>query len=296
MPKAKPKRGTPPGGGLPPSEAGPRSGVHRVAAAAADSAPEGPPTRPAPASAKARFAERLARTSPTACLERAMNAKTPALRVRHARAGLAGPCDLDTQAMLLRQAYLGELERGAFEAARVAAEQVVALGVLPDVARHDAARACQALGDVEAAIAHLREAARVSPPDRRTFHLSTLGGMLLAHGRPADAVPMLVAALATPDAAAPLLRGQLAVARFVASGDVSDLELAYHGLLHDRAGEGYGRYVLGELAMARGDRRAAEVFLSAFLSKATRARPASQAALRPEIERARAVLGRMVWN
>jgi tetratricopeptide (TPR) repeat protein len=289
---------------------GPASGVHRVARAlaadardTADTAESAPakrdeaPAPPARPTAKNRFAARLARTSPVGCLDRAMKAKTAALRIRHARAGLAsGVCDGDTQAMLLRQLYLGLLETGEYQDARMVAEQFVSLGVMPDVARHDAARACQALGDVEGAIGHLREAARACPAERRSFHLSTLGGLLYAYGRPAEAAVVLEAALEAPDASAPLVRGQLALARFAAEGDTSELELAYHELLHDRTGEGYGRFVLGELAMARDDRRAAQMFLQAFLAKAKRARTAAQSALKPEIDRATATLGRLLWN
>jgi tetratricopeptide (TPR) repeat protein len=274
--------------------------VHRVARAVAPiatAAAEALPETSAPRPAKERFQRRIAKASPTLCLDRAMKAKTSALRVRHARAGLAaGPCDLDTQAMLLRQLYLGQLERGDWEAARVAAEQFVALQVMPDVARHDAARACQALGDLPAAVVHLRAAVSASPPERKTFHLSTLGSLLYVSGRAAEACEALTEALERDDPAAPLLRGQLALARFAAEADAAELDVAFHELLHDRTGEGYGRFVLGELAMARGDRRAAQLFLQAFLTKAKRARPAAQAALKPEIDRATAVLGRLTWN
>ncbi len=317
MSRVKAKGGTTPGGTLPPSAPGPASGVHRVAhglavdesgsteassatdASAgrrAEQAPEND-AAPPPATAKKRFAARLARTSPVGCLDRAMKAKTSALRIRHARAGLSsGVCDVDTQAMLLRQLYLGQLESGDYRGARVSAEQFVDLGVMPDVARHDAARACQALGDVEGAVEHLRQAARACPLERRSFHLSTLGGLLYAYGRPAEAAVVLEAALEAPDAAAPLVRGQLALARHAADLDSSELDLAYHELLHDRTGEGYGRFVLGELAMARGDRHAAQTFLQAFLAKAKRARTAAQAALRPEMDRATATLGKLLWN
>lgn len=308
MRKARAKGGSTPGGSLPPAPQAPPSGVHPIAKAvapaiveAAEAAGVQPEALAHPEArrrtAKDRFASRLAKASPSVCLDRAMKAKTSVTRVRHARAGLAaGPCDLDTQAMLLRQLYLGQLERGDWEGARLAAEQFVALDVMPDVARHDAARACQALGDLRAAVDHLRAAAEASPKERRTFHLSTLASVLYVSGRAAEACEALTEALEQDDPAAPLLRGQLALARFAAETDGSELDLAFHELLHDRAGEGYGRFVLGELAMARGDRRSAQLFLQAFLTKAKRARPAAQAALRPEIERATAVLGRLLWN
>ena len=234
--------------------------------------------------------------SATTCLERAMKAKTPAARAKHARAGLVSDCDVETQGLLLRQLYLGELESGAFAKARIAAEQMIELGELGDVAHHDAARACQALGDYDAAIAHLEEASLVGPPERRSFHLSTLGGLLYAIGRPADATDPLLRAVESEDAATPLIKGQLALAKHAADGDEADLDYAYHELLRHPSGEGYGRFVLGELANARGDRLSARLHLEAFLSKVKRSRPASQAALSPEVARATATLGNIVWN
>ncbi len=58
--------------------------------------------------------------------------------------------------MLLRQLYLAYFETRRFERAAEVAEQVLALGVLSDVAHQDAARAKQALGDIEGAVGHLR--------------------------------------------------------------------------------------------------------------------------------------------
>jgi len=234
-----------------------------------------------------------ANASATDALEKALRAKTPELRIKHARVGLARTCDEDTRALLLRQLYLGLLETERFDKARVAAEQIIALGtMMPDVARHDAARACQAAGDVDAAIDHLREAARVAPPERRAFHLSTLGGLLYAVGRASDAIAPLQVAIDENGSPLPLLRAQLALAR---DGD-AELDAAYHELANDPSGEGYGRFVLGEIAFVRGNRERAHVHLESFLSRARRARPAARAALALEIARAEATLGRIVLN
>jgi tetratricopeptide (TPR) repeat protein len=230
--------------------------------------------------------------SATDALDKALKAKTPDARIRHARAGLARHCEDDTKALLLRQLYLGLLETERFDKARIAAEQMIELGLMPDVARHDAARACQACGDFDAAVEHLRVAARVGPKERRSFHLSTLGGLLYAIGRPAEAIEPLQTAVDDHGAPAALLQGQLALAR----RDEGELDLAYHDLANDPAGEGYGRFVLGELAFARGDRQRARVHLESFLSRTRRARPAARAALAPEIARAEATLGRIVLN
>lgn len=228
-------------------------------------------------------------------LEKALQARTPEARARHARAGLARRCDLETQGLLLRQLYLGELESGDYARARAAAEQLVDVGTMPDVAHHDAARACQAMGDFDAAVAHLVEAARVGPAPRKAFHLSTLGGLLYAIGRADEAVAHLEAAEREGTLPAPLVRGQLVLARGP-SCRKGDLDRAYRELAADAAAEGYGRFVLGELAFARGDRRNAQTHLEAFLARTKRARKAAQAALAPEIERATRTLGRIVWN
>ncbi|MGZ3473402.1 MAG: tetratricopeptide repeat protein [Polyangiales bacterium] len=233
--------------------------------------------------------------SATDSLEKALKAKTPELRAKHARAGLARTRDVETQALLLRQLYLGELESGQFTRARQVAEQIIELGPMPDVARHDAARACQAEGDFPAAIEHLREAGEIAPKERRAFHLSALGGLLYAIGRGEEAIAPLERALSSGEdggAPAPLLRGQLALAR----GHETELDLAYRELVDHPSGEGYGRFVLGELAFQLGDRRRAQLHLDAFLARTRRSRPAARAGLAPEIARATATLGRIVWN
>jgi hypothetical protein len=93
-----------------------------------------------------------------------------------------------------------------------------------------------------------------------------------------------------------LVRAQIALVRHAAGDTGAELDLAFHELQHDRAGEGYGRFVLGELASARGDRRTAQMYLEAFLAKVRRSRPAARAALSPEVARATATLGRIAWN
>ncbi len=247
--------------------------------------------------ANAPTATERADASATDALEKALKAKTPELRIKHARQGLARSCDDETRGLLLRQLYLGLLETERFDKARQVAEQMIEVGTLmADVAQHDAARACQAGGDIDAAIAHLREAVRVGPPERRAFHLSTLGGLLYAVGRASDAVGPLQIAVDEKGSPLPLLRGQLALAMFATTGGEAELDVAYHELANDPSGEGYGRFVLGELAFARGNRERARVHLESFLSRARRARPAARAALAPEIARAESTLGRIVLN
>ncbi|MGH7440181.1 MAG: tetratricopeptide repeat protein, partial [Polyangiaceae bacterium] len=109
----------------------------------------------------------LARTTPTPedLLVKATAARTPAARARAARQGLAArqPLDKTTQALLLRQLSLAHYEQQDFARARQAAVMALELGVLADVIHQDAARAAVGAGDTEAAVRHLRLAARLGP-------------------------------------------------------------------------------------------------------------------------------------
>lgn len=237
----------------------------------------------------------------TAALERALKAKTPELRAKAAREGLAGHPDPETQALLLRQLYLGELERGLLDHAYEAALQSIALrgpdDPMIDVAHHDAARACQARAAWDDAVTHLRQAIAASPPERRLLHLSTLASLLHAIGRSGEALGPLDQALEAPGTLEPLLRAQRVLAlHALGRARDTDLDLAFHELSQDSSGEGFGRFVLGELASRTGDRVRARLHLEAFLGKVRKSRPAAQAALAAEVACATATLGRTVWN
>ncbi len=242
--------------------------------------------------------------SASAALDKALRAASPEARARSARAGLAKQADPETQALLLRQLYLGELECGRYEEAYEAARQAVSLrgGSDPmiDVAHHDAARACQAMEEWDDAVAHLEEAIAKGPAERKLLHLSTLGGLLYAIGRGHEAVAPLERALENAGTLEPLLRAQLVLARRATRKDASptdpELDLAFHELSQDSSGEGYGRFVLGELAAAKDDRVRARLHLEAFLAKVRKSRPAAQAALAAEVARATQTLGTSVWN
>jgi len=118
--------------------------------------------------------------TPELMLRKATLARSSGLRAKYARRGLEhdGNVDRTTRAMLLRQLYLSHMEARRFNEALDVAEEMVQTGIMPDVARQDAARACLGLGSRDQAIEHLRLASRVSPPSRRAFHLWTLGSVL----------------------------------------------------------------------------------------------------------------------
>lgn len=227
-----------------------------------------------------------------------MAARTPASRARHARKGLASraPIDKTTQAMLLRQLYLSSFETRHFERAHELALQAIELGVLADVLYQDAARAALASGDVDAAVAHLRVAARKAPASRRPFHLWTLGSVLFLHQRYADAIAALGRAVRWGTRDKPLYRAHLALARIAAGERVEGLQSAIDDLAGAPCGQGYGRFVLGHLAYASGAWTAARKYLEGFVRRVEASRAPMAIALEGEIEMARATLAKMAAN
>ncbi len=192
--------------------------------------------------------------------------------------------------MLLRQLYLAHMEGRRFADALAVAEQMVETAVMPDVARQDAARACLGLSEMEQAIEHLRIASRVAPASRRAFHLWTLGTTLYLLERPREAAGALARAARWGTTAKPLYLAQLALARRAAgeeSGDLSELRVA----LEDAAcGQGYGQFVLGELAFHDGDHPTARRYLTGFVHRTTSGRVALAVGLQAEIASAKRML------
>jgi tetratricopeptide (TPR) repeat protein len=194
--------------------------------------------------------------------------------------------------MLLRQLYLAHMEARRFEQALAVSEQMVEIGVMPDVARQDAARACLGLERTDAAVEHLRIASRVGPASRRAFHLWTLGSTLYLLGRNRESAGALSRALRWATTAKPLYAAQLALARH-AAGDAT--QARNFGELRERlaeapCGQGYGQFVLGELAFHEGDHPASRRYLEGFVRRTTSGRVALAVALTGEISKARELL------
>jgi tetratricopeptide (TPR) repeat protein len=244
---------------------------------------------------RARAAIAAQPETPEEMLRKATLARTSGLRAKYARRGLDHGTALDhtTRAMLLRQLYLSHMEAKRFSEALQVAEDMVGIGVMPDVARQDAARACLGLGYRERAIDHLRLASRVSPPSRRAFHLWTLGSVLYLEGKNREAIGALSRASRWGTTDKPLYQAQLALARVAAGESVADLQDLRERLAEAPCGQGYGRYVLGELAYSAGDFDEARQYLRAFLRRSTSGRVALAVALDAEIRRARRLLARM---
>jgi tetratricopeptide (TPR) repeat protein len=206
--------------------------------------------------------------------------------------GLAAraPIDKTTHAMLLHQLYLSHYELRRFDRAHAVALQALELDVLPDVLQQDAARAALAKGEVTAALAHLRCAARRAPASRRSFHLWTLGSTLLLLHRYAEATAVLTRAVRWATHERPLYRGHLALVRIAMGQRVDDLQAIIDELASASCGQGYGRFVLGHLAYAAGAWAAARRHLQAFVRRTETARPALAIALDGELRMARATL------
>ncbi|AUX46703.1 uncharacterized protein SOCE26_082120 [Sorangium cellulosum] len=262
----------------------------KASASAVDSGGEKVPRKKRPSVAPRRTP--AAALTAEEMLRRALGAATPRSRALWARRGLSlrGPLDRTTQAMLLRQLYLAYFETRRFERAAEVAEQALSLGVLSDVAHQDAARAKQALGDIDGAVGHLRLAARTGPASRRAFHWWTLGSVYHLARRYDDAIGALTRAARWGTRDKPLYQGHLAVVQCEAGMTVEGLGALIDRLAEVPAGQGYGRFVLGQMAYF--DRRWDEArnYLEAFVQRSTSGRVAVAIALGGEIEAARRTL------
>lgn len=221
-----------------------------------------------------------------------MAAKTPRGRAFWAMRGLASRSAIDRtiHAMLLRQLYLAHFEQRRFDEAQVVAEQSLELGVMRDVVHQDAARACAALGDVDAAAGHLRLAARHGPASRRAFHWWTLGSLYYNASRHAEAIGALSRASRWGTRAKPLYQGHLAIAKCASGTRVAGLADAFERLEAVPAGQGYGRFVLGQLAYHIGSHAEARRHLRAFVERTASGSAAMAIALDAELSIAKRTL------
>jgi tetratricopeptide (TPR) repeat protein len=224
-----------------------------------------------------------------------MQSKSAAARANWAERGLAyrGGIERSTKAMLLRQLYLAFYASGHFERAYAIARSALELGVLEDVVQQDCARAKHAAGDIDAAVGHLRLAARQAPPSRRAFHWWTLGSLLFLAHRHEDALAALARASRWGTRDKPLYQGHLLLAKLAAGMKVRGLHQAIARLDGCPAGQGYGRFVLGHLAFHAGRHDEARAWLSSFVERTTRGHAAMATALQGEVAMARDTLAGM---
>ena len=227
-------------------------------------------------------------------LRKATLAESSGARAKYATRGLAAAGDDRTmRAMLLRQLYLSHMEAERFEKASEVARATIELGVMPDVACQDLARAYLGLGRERDAIEELRRASRVGPASRRAFHLWTLGSVLYFQGDFAAASRAFERAVRWGTTARPLYEAQLVLARSHVGGsvlNVNKLARVRRALEEAPCGQGYGRFVLGELAHRQGDWAAAREFLEEFIDRVAEGRVALRVGLGAELDRARQLL------
>jgi tetratricopeptide (TPR) repeat protein len=229
-------------------------------------------------------------------LRKATHAQSSVARAKYATRGLATAGGDETlRAMLLRQLYLSQMESELFEAAAETARSVLELGVLPDVACQDLARAHLALGRPREAIEELRRASRVGPASRRAFHLWSLGSTLYFQEDYAAAATAFERAVRWGTTARPLYRAQLLLARLAlgrkpSARSAGALAEARQALEAADCGQGYGRFVLGENAQRQGDKPAARRYLEEFIERSDTGRVALRISLSAELARARELL------
>jgi len=202
-----------------------------------------------------------------------------------------GSDDPELIALLLRQLYLVRMEEQNYAEALLLASEMVDLEELGDIARQDAARAAVGLSDYETAIGHLRIASRISPADRRAFHLATLGALLRLAGRAREAAATLGKATRWAQKDRALYRAQEALAAREAGIEQEVDWLSLRKELETLESlRGYSLYILGELCALLGDRAASRDYLERFLRRLEGAPLIKQLALKGELGRARALL------
>jgi len=229
--------------------------------------------------------------NPEELLRMATLASTAGARAKYATRGLShSGTDDTTRAMLLRQLYLSHMEAQRFAEAASVAREMVELGVMQDVALQDLARAYLGLELPERAIDELRRAGRVAPASRRAFHLWTLGSVLYFEGRYAQAAFAFARAARWGTTAKPLYQAQLALALHASGHGVESFATLREALEEAPCGQGYGRFVLGELSFHQGDRAAARQYLRSFVTRTEAGRVALRVGLAAELERARSLL------
>ena len=230
-------------------------------------------------------------------LRLALRSAEPEARMANAQAGLAFPPEAieeDTKVLLLRQVYIGQLELHLFRAAIDTAAEMAAVGPLKDIALHDRARVEQATGDVSAAIASQRMAARHAPPERRSFMLWSLATLQHFFGDVEGALGTIDKALLIARDDRALLKAHSAYICLENNEAVEDLREIRDELRSAKCGEGYGQYILGMIAYEIGDMKSAVVHLQNFLRRNASVDVAKALTLREELRRARLTLAELV--
>ena len=231
---------------------------------------------------------------PAECLLRTLASEDLQEKRLYAQIGLEH-CggDAEMRALLLRQLYICQIESHNDAEALQIAEQMIDIGTLADAARQDAARAALALGDIDAAIGHLRIATRICPAKRRSFHFCHLGNLLRYAGRSEEAQDAFEVAKRWATDQRPLYQAICALAGGLPDqGEAMELAQLRENLEDSHELKAYDLWVLGELCLKMGDLKQGVAYLNAFVQRAERGSRAKRLSLRGEIAYARQLLAR----
>ncbi len=231
-------------------------------------------------------------------LRLAMATEDPRAALRLAREGLASADeaaangaedDPESRLLLLRELFKAHLRDDRPRSAHAIARKMTRLGALSEVAHADLGRACAALGWFEKAARSYRLAARFAPANRRATHWSACA-MALWHAEHHDeSLAALERATRWSTTTRPLHKAQCAMVELSRGHTEPDLAATLADLDASRAGEGYGRFVLGMIAHWRGETPRAAALLSEFVTRNAHD-PMRAATLAGEITKARRVL------
>jgi tetratricopeptide (TPR) repeat protein len=227
-------------------------------------------------------------------LRRALEAESPAAAGALAKQGLAlrgEEGDAEGTVLLWRELFKSHLHAGRARSAHAIARKMVQLGALPEVTHADLGRACAALGWWTRAAQAYRLAARFAPAHRRAVHWGACASALHHAERHDESLAALERALRWSTGTRPLHRAYAALVRLDRGETVPDLAEVTDELEQARCAEGYGRYVLGLLALAQGDPVRGRRYLEAFVAR-NADDPLRAATLAAELARARAALAR----
>jgi tetratricopeptide (TPR) repeat protein len=167
---------------------------------------------------------------------------------------------------------------------------MIDLGTLGDVARQDAARAAVGVDDIDAAIGHLRIAARVCPAGRRAFHYAHLGSLLRFDGQTEQAIEAFSRANRWATEDRDLYQAQQALAEAAHGRTTADLAELRTRLEKSAPQKAYCLWVLGELCVLLGDPIEGAEYLRRFLERQESAPRAKILSLKSEVAHANALL------
>ncbi len=178
--------------------------------------------------------------------------------------------DPETRLLLLREIYRAHLHARRLRSAHAIARKMVRLGVAQEIAHVDLARACATLGWWGRASQAYRIAARNAPAARRAMHWASVAAALHHAEQYDDALSALERAVRWSLATRPLHRAYMALVHLDAGrrvDEVDNLAEIVNELECARCGEGFGRYVLGLLHAAQGERERAARHLKQFVKR-----------------------------